>query len=100
MSADSSNIIPIFGYFRDKRFAQALVHLSAAYESNLNAETAILEALVQIGWEDENMTPAEKVLCDILKERAEIFRHSGERIRKIMRDIAGIETYEDEESSD
>lgn len=90
MSADSTKVVPIFGYFQDKRFAKALEYLSCAYEANLAAEEAILEALVQIGWEDDNMTPEERIFCDILKGRAEIFKHSGQRIRKIMRDIAGI----------
>lgn len=100
MSADSTNVVKIFGYFRHKRFSKALEHLSCAYESNLDAEQSILEALVQIGWEDDNMTLEEKIYCDILKGRADIFKHSGQRIRKIMRDISGIETYEDGESSE
>jgi hypothetical protein len=91
VSADSTKVVQIFGYFQDKRFAKALVHLSAAYESNLDSEEAVLKALGQIGWEEDDMTPEEKAFCDILKGRAEIFKHSGERIRRIMRDIAGIE---------
>jgi hypothetical protein len=77
---------------------KALEHLSCAYESNLDAEQAILEALVQIGWEKDNMTLEEKTFCDILAGRAEIFKHSGQRIRKIMQDISGIEIYEDGEN--
>jgi hypothetical protein len=91
VSADSTKVVPIFGYFQNKRFSKALEHLSCAYEANLDAEQAILEALIQIGWEDDKMTLEERIYCDILKGRAEIFKHSGQRIRKIMRDIAGYE---------
>lgn len=105
MSADSTKIIPIFGYFQDKRFVKALEHLSCAYESNLDSEQYILEALVEIGREEDNMTLAEKAFCDILTGRADIFKHSGQRIRKIMQDIHAsldccpVEDYEDSEES-
>ena len=56
MSADSTKVVQIFGYFQDKRFAKALEHLSCAYESNLSSEEAVLKALEQVGWEEENMT--------------------------------------------
>ncbi len=106
MSADSTKVVQIFGYFKDKRFVKALEHLSCAYESNLDSEQYILEALVEIGGEEDNMTLAEKAFCEILTGRAEIFKHSGQRIRKIMQDIHAslaccVKDYEDsDESSD
>ncbi len=105
MSADSTKVVQIFGYFQNKRFTKALEHLACAFESNLDAEQAVLEALVLIGWEEDNMTPEEKLFCDILTGRAEIFKHSGQRIRKIMHDIhASLDCcpatdYEDSEES-
>ncbi len=87
MSADSTKVVQIFGYFQDKRFEKALAQLACAYEANLDAEAFILQALLQIGWEEENMTPEERSYCDILEGRAAIFKHSGQRIRKLMRDI-------------
>ncbi len=97
MSADSTKVVQIFGYFQDRRFAKALEHLACAYESNRAAEEAILEALVQVGWEAENMTGDEERLCAVLKEKAELLKLQGQQIRTIMRSISG---YGDESSGD
>jgi hypothetical protein len=101
VSADSTNnVVQIFGYFQDKRFARALEHLACAYEANLDAEAAILEAILQIGWEEENATDAENAYCVFVQVQADIVKQSGIAIRQIMRDITKGITYEDGESSE
>lgn len=100
MSADSTeNVVQLFGYFQDKRFTKALEHLASAYEANLDAEQAILEALVLIGWQEDKMMPLERTLCKALNRRAEIYKHSGKRIKKIMRSMSFLEIYDDSEES-
>ncbi len=99
MSSDSTNVVPIFGYFQEKRWSTALEHLCLAYEAHLAAEQEVLEALLQMGWEEERMTPEEEAFCSILKRRAGFLQHSGKRIREIMRDIALSDVYEDGEES-
>ncbi len=99
MSADSTNVVQIFGYFQEKRFEKALECLCFAYEAHLAAEQHVLEALLQIGWDEGNMTEEEEAFCAILKMRAEFLHQSGEHVRQIMRDIAGEEVYPDEEES-
>ncbi len=103
MSADSTKVVQIFGYFQDKRFAKALEHLACAYESNLATETAILEAIIQIGGREENASEAEKAYCVFVQVQADSVKQSGIAIRQIMRDITKGVTYENgasEESSD
>ena len=100
MSADSTKVVQFHGYFQDKRFAKALEHLACAYQANLDAEAAILEAILQIGWEEENATKAENAYCVFVQVQADIVKQSGIAIRQIMRDIAKGITYEDGESSD
>jgi hypothetical protein len=87
VSADSTKVVQFHGYFQDKRFAKALEYLARAYESNLSTEENVLKALEQVGWEEENMTPDEERLCDVLREKAEFLRLQGKQIRSIMRDI-------------
>ena len=99
MSADSTKVLPIFGYLQEKRFSKALEHLACAYESNLATEKAVLEALVQIGWEEDNRTQREELLCAILGEKAEFLKLQGLQIRSIMRDISQGVTYEESEES-
>ena len=101
MSEDSTKVVQIFGYFQDKRFTKALEHLACAYESSLDAEQAVLEALLQVGWEEDNMSSGERTFCDILSGRAEIFKHSSERIKRIMQDIHSTKgcCYEDSDES-
>lgn len=96
MSADSTNVVQIFGYFQDKRFQRALEYLALAYEANLSSEENVLKALEQVGWEEDNMTQREELLCAVLKEKAEFLRLQGKQIRSIMRDISG---YEDSDES-
>ena len=96
MSTDSTKVIQIFGYFQDRRFAKALEHLALAYESNLASEEAILKALEQVGWEEDNMTQREELLCAVLQEKAESLKRQGQQIRSIVRDISN---YEDSEES-
>lgn len=99
MSTDSTNVINFFGYFQEKRFQKALEHLRLAYEAHLEAEQQILRAIIQIGWEEGNMTVEESKYCAILKIRAGFLQQSEKHIRQIMRDIAGVEVYESEEES-
>ena len=96
MSADSNNVVKLFGYFQNKRFLKALEHLCSAYELHLAAEQKVLEAIILIGWEDKNMTSDEKDFCDLLAKRAGLLKQSGKHIRTIMRSIA---SYKDEEES-
>jgi hypothetical protein len=97
VSADSTeNVVQIFGYFQDKRFAKALEHLACAYESNLDTEAAILEAVILVGGREENATDAEEAYCLFLQEQANTLKQTGKGIRQIMRDI----TYEDGEPSE
>ena len=101
MSAESTNVIPLFGYLQEKRFKKALEHLCLAYEAHLTAEQEVLKALVQIGRDGDNMTLEEKSYVFILTKRAWFLRRSGKHIRKIMRDISGGEAvYGEEESSE
>ena len=107
MSADSTKVIPIFGYFQEKRFQKALEHLCFAYDAHLEAEQEVLEALVQIGWNewnegnDDSMTREEMTYCFSLARQAKVLKQSGKHVREIMRDIAGGEVYsEGEESSE
>lgn len=101
MSADSTNVVPIFGYFQEKRFQKALEHLCLAYEAHLAAEQEVLNALIQIGWEGDSMTLEERAYCAILRLRAGFLKQSGKHIKEIMRGIAGVEVYsEGEESSE
>lgn len=97
MSTDSTNVIPIFKHFQEKRFQTALEHLCHAYEAHLEAEQEVLEAIIQIGWNVDSMTLEEKSYCAILTMRAEFLKQSGKHVRQIMRDIAGGEVYEDED---
>ena len=100
MSKDSTdNVVQIFGYFQDKRFTKALEHLAYAYKANLDVEAGILRAIDQIGWDEDNMTPLEKWLCEVLTGRAAIHKHSGERIKRIMRCVY-LESYDEESSED
>ena len=99
MSTDSTNVVQIFGYFQDKRFARALEHLARAYESNRDAEEAILESILQIGWEEDNATEAERAYCCFLQAQADILKQTGVVIRQIMRDITNGVTYEDSDES-
>jgi hypothetical protein len=62
--------------------------LACAYEANLSSEEAVLKALEQVGWEEENMTGDEERLCDVLKEKAELLKLQGQQIRAIMRSIS------------
>jgi hypothetical protein len=98
VSTDSTKVVQIFGYFQDKRFAKALEHLACAYESNLTTEEEILKALEQVGWDEDNMTQRESLLCEILREKAEFLRLQGQQIRSIMRDVSNYE--DSDESSD
>lgn len=101
MSADSTKVVQISGYVQNKRFSKALEHLTRAYESNLDTEKFILEALVQIGREEDNRTQREELLCAILGEKAEFLKLQGPEIRSIIQDISRGVTYkESEESSD
>ena len=93
MSADSTKVLQIFGYRQEKRFTKALEHLACAYESNLAAEEAVLEALVEIGGEGENATLTERWFCFFLQARAESIKKSGRCIQQIMRDISQGVTY-------
>jgi len=91
VSADSTdNVVQMFGYFQVKRFEKALELLTCAYEANLDAEQNLLEALTQIGWEEDDMLPIERTLCEALTGRADIHKQSGKRIKKIMREIFEI----------
>ena len=100
MSADSTNVVQIFGYFQDKRFQRALEYLALAYEANLSSEENVLKALEQVGWEEESMTEAEKAYCVFLQARADELKEVGDIIRAIMRDIKNGVTYESVVSSD
>jgi hypothetical protein len=97
VSADSTKVVQIFGYFQDKRFAKALEHLACAYQSNLDAEAYIMEAIIQVGGREENATDAEEAYCLFLQAQADIVRQTGVVIRQIMKDITKGVTYEDPE---
>ena len=90
MSADcTNNVVSLAGHFREKRWAKALAHLCHAYEANLATEKEVLEALIQLGWEDDDMSPEERAFCNCLSERADALQRGGADIRQIMRSIAG-----------
>jgi hypothetical protein len=91
VSVGSTKVVQIFGYFQDKRLKKALEHLACAYQSNLDTEAAILEALIQIG----DGTDEEEAYCIFLRARADDIKQEGLIIRQVMRDIANGVTYED-----
>ncbi len=97
MSADSTKVIQISRYFQNKRYSKALEHLACAYQSNLATEAAILEALVQIGGEEDKTTQREELLCALLREKGEFLKLQGQQIRSIIQDVSRGVTYEDSE---
>lgn len=72
----------------DRRWNLALAHLANAYGFALDAEKSVLQAVLELGWNENHMTEAESKYAQFCNGRAESIKRAGRSLRNLMKEIA------------
>ena len=94
----STKVVGLFEHHQDKRWQAGIAKLIEAYSTMMDAEEQILQALLEFGWRENQMSDAEMELALNLQARAKAAQALRDSLLAIAQDAATQGLYEDWES--